>query len=102
MTLGMDDFSVSGDLTFNVGLNEGEQGCVTVSLLSDTALEFDHDFTLALSAMSSPPGVSMRAGSPTSTAVTILDNEGNSHSHFTASPITITTLLYSYNNYFMY
>ena len=71
------DFSALGGLevTFTSGSADGAQQSVDIVIIDDAALEGDHDFTVEL--ISTDPS-SVMIGMPSSTTVTITDNEGDS------------------------
>jgi len=60
----------------NAGQTEGETACATINIMDDTALEFDHDFTVSIGA-SNPPGATLHESSFSETTVTIQDDEGS-------------------------
>lgn len=70
------DFSVP-DLTelnvfFAAGSVNGNTDCINIAILDDNALEGDHSFTVSLN----PPAAPVTLITPSSSPVTITDNEG--------------------------
>ena len=72
----MDFSALSGlEVTFTSGSPNGAQQSVDIVIIDDAALEGDHEFTVEL--ISINPS-SVMIGMPSSTVVTITDNEGDS------------------------
>jgi len=60
---------------FTVGSMNGTTDCLTISILDDDALEEDHTFSVSLN----PPVFPVTLTNPSSSPVTITDNEGRGH-----------------------
>ena len=71
-----DDFSVPDptelDVFFASGSVNEDMDCINISILDDGALEGDHSFTVSLN----PPAAPVTLITPSSSPVTITDNEG--------------------------
>jgi len=67
------------EVTFPSGDAVGDTVCATFGIINDDNLEFDHEFTVSLSAVTpTGPVVSV----PSSTVVTITDDEGTHIIHY--------------------
>ena len=70
------DFSVPDltefDVFFASGSVNGDTDCINISILDDDALEGDHSFTVSLN----PPAAPVTLTTPSSSPVTIADNDG--------------------------
>ena len=70
------DFSVTDPTQLNVsfasGSMNGDTDCVNITILDDDALEGNHSFTVSLN----PPAAPVKLTTPSSSPVTITDNEG--------------------------
>ena len=60
---------------FTVGSMNGTTDCLTISILDDGALEGNHTFNVSLN----PPASPATLTTPSSSPVTITDNEGKGH-----------------------
>ena len=70
----MDFSALSGiEVTFTAGSPDGAQQSFDIAIIDDAALEGDHEFTVQL--ISTNPS-SVMIGMPSSTVVTITDNDG--------------------------
>ena len=76
LTVEGDDFTVSDptdmDVFFAAGSVNGNTDCINITILDDDALEGDHSFTVSLN----PPDLPVKLSTPSSSPVTITDNEG--------------------------
>ena len=59
------------NIMFTTGSMNGDQDCLTISILDDDALEGDHSFSVSLN----PPAPPFTLTTPSSSPVTITDNE---------------------------
>ena len=75
-TVDGEDFSVTDPTQLNVffeaGSMNGDSDCINITILEDSALEGDHSFTVSLN----PPALPVKLTTPTSSPVSITDNEG--------------------------
>ena len=75
-TVDGEDFSVADPAQLNVffeaGSVNGDTDCINITILEDNALEGDHSFTVSLN----PPAAPVKLTTPSSSPVTITDNEG--------------------------
>ena len=62
-------------IIFPAGSMNGDQDCLTIPILDDDALEGDHSFSVSLN----PPAPPVTLTTPSSSPVTITDNEGRGH-----------------------
>ena len=76
-TVDGEDFSVTDPTQLNVffeaGSMNGNTDCINIAILDDAALEGDHSFTVSLDTPAAPVTLT----SPSSSPVTITDNDGN-------------------------
>jgi len=63
---------------FTAGSMNGDQDCLTISILDDDALEGDHSFSVSLN----PPAPPVTLTTPSSSPVTITDNDGRGNAEF--------------------
>ena len=66
------------NIMFTVGSMNGDQDCLTISIIDDDALEGDHSFSVSLN----PPAPPVTLTSPSSSPVTITDNDGRGNAEF--------------------
>ena len=75
-TVDGEDFSVTDPTQLNVffpsGSTNGNTDCINISIIDDDALEGDHSFTVSLN----PPAAPVTLTTPSSSPVTITDNDG--------------------------
>ena len=75
-TVDGEDFTVTDttelDVFFAAGSMTGDTDCLTITILDDDALEGDHSFTVSLN----PPAAPVTLTTPSSSPVTITDNDG--------------------------
>lgn len=73
------DFSVPDlselNVNFPTGAMNGDQDCLNISILDDEALDGNSTFTVSLNPLVSPDTLA----TPSSSPVTIMDNEGKRH-----------------------
>ena len=62
-------------INFSAGSMNGDTDCLTISTLDDDALEGDHVFTVSLNLTAFPVTLT----TPSSSPVTITDNDGKGH-----------------------
>ena len=69
---------IATEIVFVPGSADGDLGCAQVTIIDDSSLEFNEVFSLSLSAVSDPPGVTRAMTSAEHTDYTIVDDEGMS------------------------
>ena len=72
---GSDYDSAAMNLTFPAGSGDGNTTCLSVMVNDDSLIEGDQIFNVNLELLTVERGVAL--GSPTTTAVTIVDDESN-------------------------